>query len=208
MADDSQPIAVRVAEVVDGDTVRLRRAGYPRGDEVTVRLYGIDAPEAGQPYSRLAADALERMLNMPGELLLEVQHIDPYGRQVGLLYYERHGRKRSVNRQMIYAGYAYAYTWYGGKELGFRSVERDARRRQAGLWRSYRNRLGYDRPWHYRQERRAEEPEPARSSDGFRLDEKERAPERSDRKWEPPAIAAVVVILFLLALLGIAQCVG
>lgn len=202
MPDDSQPVPVRMTAVVDGDTVRLRRAGQPRGDEITVRLYGIDAPEAGQPYSRLAADALERMLNMPGELLLEVQHIDPYGRQVGLLYYERHGRKRSVNRQMIYAGYAYAYTWYGGNELGFRSVEGDARKRPAGLWRSYSNRQGYNRPWHYRQERRADE------RDGFRVDQPQRAPERSDRKWAPPAIAAAVVILFLLALLGIAQCVG
>ena len=99
-----------------------------------------------------------------------------------------------MNRQMLYLGMAYSYTWYGGNELGFRSVEGDARKRQAGLWRSYRNRQGYDRPWHYRQSQRA--------------DDTERAPERSDGKWAPAAIAAAVVILFLLALLGIAQCVG
>ena len=195
MADDSNPLAVLVTEIVDGDTVRLRRVGQPRGDEITVRLYGIDAPEAGQPYSRLAADALERMLNMPGALLLEVQHIDSYGRQVGLLYYERHGRKRSVNRQMIYAGYAYAYTWYGGKELGFWAVERYARRRRAGLWRSDRNRAGYDRPWHYRREQGAAEAELAE--------------ERSDGERLGAGIASVVIFLLLVALLlGIAQCAG
>ena len=195
MDDGSQPVPVRVTDVVDGDTVRVRRVGYPRGDEIVVRLYGIDAPEMGQPYSRMAADALARLLNGAGDLLLEVQHVDPYFRYVGLLYSRTAGRKRSVNRQMIYLGMAYSYTWYGGNELGFRSVEGDARKRQAGLWRSYRNRQGYDRPWHYRQSRRADEPE--------------RAPDRSDGKWLGVGALAVIVILLLLALmLGIGQCAG
>lgn len=203
MDDGSQPVPVRVRAVVDGDTVRLHRVGYPPDDEVTVRLYGIDAPEMGQPYSRLAADALARLLDRPGELLLEVLHVDPYYRQVGLLYLKSAGRKRSVNRQMIYLGMAYSYTWYGGNELGFRSVEGDARKRQAGLWRSYSNRQGYNRPWHYRQERREDSP------DGDRLDKRQRAPERSDGKWLGAGALAVVVILLLLALLlGIAQCAG
>ena len=147
--------SVRVVRVIDGDTVRLRYLKDPPGEEINVRLYGIDAPEAGQPYSRLATDALGLLVNLPGNLLLEVQHTDPYGRPVGLLYYAMHGRQHSINRQMLYAGHAYAYTLYGGDELGFQRIEGDAKRRRAGLWRNHHNRKGFNRPWHHRQELRA-----------------------------------------------------
>ncbi len=42
------------ANVIDGDTIRI--------DGVRVRLFGIDAPERGQPGSREATEHLRRLI--------------------------------------------------------------------------------------------------------------------------------------------------
>src|SRR5690606_13049559 len=46
--------------VSDGDTLRLAVTGQ---DEITVRLYGIDAPESKQSYGETAAQALARKVD-------------------------------------------------------------------------------------------------------------------------------------------------
>lgn len=68
----------RVVEVVDGDTIRV----LDDGDEVTVRLEGIDAPESDQPFS----DAATRYVTgaVVGERVCVVEHGEDYfGRTIG-----------------------------------------------------------------------------------------------------------------------------
>ena len=134
-------LAVQVQRVVDGDTVRVRRAGFWQllfpGDPIVVRLYAIDAPESGQKFGAEATGALRRLLRSGG-LMLEVCDYDRYGRLVGLLYHRSAGRDSSVNRQMVALGWAHAYTRYGGSELGIVEVERQAKKQRAGLWQSRR----------------------------------------------------------------------
>ncbi|MDE2970155.1 MAG: thermonuclease family protein [Chloroflexota bacterium] len=134
----SQP--VRVVNVVDGDTVDVVPARARRGGNVTrVRLWGIDAPEWDQPLGREATLALGNLLrDGPGVLRMEVFAYDQYARALGLLYWERDGRGRSVNRVMVGLGMAYTSrhrqgAWFR-KELGFYSEEADARRRNEGIW--------------------------------------------------------------------------
>lgn len=198
--------SVRVVRVIDGDTVRLRYLQDQSGEEINVRLYGIDAPEAGQPYSRIATDALALLVKLPGELLLEVHHTDPYGRPVGLLYYAENGRQYSLNRQMLYHGHAHAYILYGGEELGFRRIEGDAKRRRAGLWRNHRNRQGLDRPWHHRQEMRGTKQKavtpanPAKSADTQPV-QTDTAHQRRRGDWVGAAAVGFTVAVILLAAL-------
>lgn len=68
----------RCARAVDGDTVVVTRGG----EEVEVRLAGIDAPELDQafgPEAKRGAEAL--MLGQP--LIVEVESADPVGRLIG-----------------------------------------------------------------------------------------------------------------------------
>lgn len=131
---------MRVVNVVDGDTVDVVPARARRGGNVTrVRLWGIDAPEWDQPLGREATLALGNLLrDGPGVLRMEVFAYDQYARALGLLYWERDGRGRSVNRVMVGLGMAYTSrhrqgAWFR-KELGFYSEEADARRRNEGIW--------------------------------------------------------------------------
>jgi endonuclease YncB( thermonuclease family) len=54
----AQRFAGRVLDVTDGDTVIVARG---RG-QVTVRLFGIDAPEDTQPYGTESAAELSRLV--------------------------------------------------------------------------------------------------------------------------------------------------
>ena len=135
--------------VIDGDSIEC---DFKR-QRVRVRLYGIDAPELGQPGGADSADNLAAMTRR-GALMMEVMSYDRYGRLVGLLYPARRNRRDSLNLRMAREGQAYAYTRFGGAELGMRSVERDAQMAGRGIWRSSRD--GVERPWEYR--RRSREP--------------------------------------------------
>ncbi len=130
--------------VVDGDTIRCRAGGH----ETTVRLYGIDAPELEQLGGPDAADALESIIRGSEPLLMEVIDVDLYERDVGLLYARRSHRRDSVNIRMVREGYAYAFTRFGGREMGFRAAQHDARAARRGVWTG--SRAGGERPWNYR----------------------------------------------------------
>ena len=126
---------ISVERVVDGDTVRIRRGGlvgslFP-GPSVSVRLYGMDAPESDQKNGDRATDALRKMMRRGG-FRMEVMDTDRYGRVVGLLY--RGDRGKSVNYRMVEEGWAHAYVRYGGRELGMEEAEREAKRRKLGIW--------------------------------------------------------------------------
>ena len=155
---------VRVINVVDGDTVDVVPANARRGGEATrVRLWGIDAPEWQQPLGPEATRALNELFrDARGVLRMEVFAYDQYARALGLLYWDREGRGRSVNREMVLQGYAYTSRFRQGqsfrKALGFDAAEAEARRRRDGVW----GMKGGERelPWAYRSRQR--QPERAR----------------------------------------------
>ena len=136
-----------VRRVIDGDSLTI----WIDKEVREVRLYGIDAPEHGQQGADESRNALRQMLG--GQTFwAEHQHDDPYGRMVCLLYHQDRRRRDSVNLRLVREGYAYAYTKYGGEELGFRQAEADARQGRRGLWRDSRD--GGERPWNYRHRNR------------------------------------------------------
>lgn len=126
--------AIRVVRVLDGDTVIVE------GRKDHIRLANIDAPEsshgygkAGQPYSKASGDFLEkRVLNVTGVSIACLDR-DRYGRDVCELF--RDGR--SVNRELVEAGLAWANTSARGRYLrdstlvGLQQAARGSRR---GLW--------------------------------------------------------------------------
>ena len=119
MARSRPSESVRVIKVVDGDTLDVVPANARRGGEVTrVRLWGIDAPEWEQPLGPEATRALnEELRDARGALRMEVFAYDQYARAVGLLYWEKDGRGRSVNLAMVRQGYAYTSRFRQGQSF-------------------------------------------------------------------------------------------
>ena len=125
---------VRVAHVVDGDTIALENGQ-------SVRLVQIDAPEVRERecYGAEAASALERLLPPGTEVVLErdprLDAVDRYGR---LLRYVRRG-PLNVNVELVRRGAA--SVWFFEGERGRYAAEllraaRAARAEARGLWRA------------------------------------------------------------------------
>ena len=136
----------KVHHIIDGDSLEVKTED---GLITEIRLYGIDAPERGQPFANEARTGLYKMLGRQ-TFWLEEQHIDPYGHKVALLHHRDQSRRNSVNLRMIREGLAYAYTKYGGEELGFHQAQADARQGRRGIWE--KSDEGGERPWEHRRD--------------------------------------------------------
>ena len=128
--------------VVDGDTIKVKTN---EGD-LTVRLYGIDAPEIGQPLGEESAKTLRSMMEGEENEMWPVED-DKYGRSIGIVFPANQPRN-SYNAQLIRNGMAYWYQQYGGKEIGFDEIEAKARKERIGVWKE--SKKGGQRPWKYR----------------------------------------------------------
>lgn len=123
-AADEQQFTARVLAVEDGDTVRVRRG---LGD-VRIRIFGIDAPEATQPYGTEARDAARRLLQDRTAVVV-LKDVDQYGRLVAALSVDG----RDIGTELIAAGAAWNYAQFSQDER-FASLESDARDGKRGLW--------------------------------------------------------------------------
>lgn len=135
--DFSKLTACPVVRVIDGDTIVIND-----GNNVTVRLIGIDTPETVHPskpvqeYGKEASLFTKNLLK--GEkvyLVVDLQQgkTDKYDRTLGYVY--RFPDGLFVNAEIIRQGYGHAYTKYPFKYMEqFRQLERFAREAEKGLW--------------------------------------------------------------------------
>ncbi len=124
---------VRVARVIDGDTIEIET-----GERV--RYVGINAPESVDPRRRVEcfgkeASAFNRNLLEGKRIRLErdISDRDKYGRWLRFVYLED---GTFVNEALVREGYAHASSYppdISKKEL-FREAETDARESARGLW--------------------------------------------------------------------------
>ncbi|MFC3198047.1 thermonuclease family protein [Parapedobacter deserti] len=132
-----------VVHVADGDTFTLLI-----GDEQQrVRLHGVDCPERGQPYSRVATTFAKEML-ASGSVKVKEMNIDRYGRVVGVVYI---ADSINLNVRLLNEGLAWHYKAYDNDPL-WGAIESDAREARRGLW-SDSNAIA---PWRWRKGVRAE----------------------------------------------------
>lgn len=132
----------RVVRIADGDTVTVLVGG---DHQVKVRLFGIDAPERGQDYSRKSREALAELV-FEKEVRVVVHDKDRYGRTVGDIYIGN----TLVNEKMIRDGWAWNYVRYSHSKR-YAELEREAREAQKGLWAD----KAPVPPWEYRAHERA-----------------------------------------------------
>lgn len=131
---ETRSTTVRVARVIDGDTVRA-------DDGRRIRLLGIDAPEIGydgepsEPGAEAAREWLDQRIGGSSiELRLGPEEFDRYGRTLAWIYLPG---GELINQELLRAGHARLLTRYGlpadlSAELHQAAAE--ARVRQLGIW--------------------------------------------------------------------------
>jgi micrococcal nuclease len=135
--EPAQTGSVRVARVVDGDTIRVE---LPAGEE-PVRYIGVDTPESVKPgspvecFAKRASAFNERLVG--GErvrLVYDVERRDRYGRLLAYVYRARDGL--FVNAELVRRGYATVATFPPNvrHEREFRRLAKRARMSGLGLW--------------------------------------------------------------------------
>lgn len=118
-----EQFAVRV---IDGDTFVL-------SDGNKVRLIGINAPEKGEPYSRIATRELSNIvLNKCLVLEKGASDKDKYGRLLRYIYADG----KFANEIMIEKGLAKAFSYGNDTKYAeiFRLDEEEARKNRLGIW--------------------------------------------------------------------------
>jgi micrococcal nuclease len=96
----------RVVQVLDGDTIVVRRAG---GTDETIRLLGVDTPETHHPRKPVqcygpeaAAYTTRRLFGQVVQLEDDVERHDVYGRRLAYVYLDGH----TFERELLQKGYA------------------------------------------------------------------------------------------------------
>jgi micrococcal nuclease len=115
----------KAVSVHDGDTLRVLDAS---NREHTIRLAGIDAPEARQPFGTRARDELAAITK---GRTVEVFNGKPdkYGRTVARVEVDGH----DVGERLVREGLAWHYLTYSRDPM-LAAAEREAREAKRGLW--------------------------------------------------------------------------
>ena len=114
----------QVVGVRDGDTLSV----LVDKERITIRLEGIDAPSAGQPFYAQAKNALtEHAFGQTANVYVTGQ--DRFGRIVGIVTVGGH----IVNRELVAKGFA-RHDASSNSDRGLAVAQLVAQRAKAGLW--------------------------------------------------------------------------
>jgi endonuclease YncB( thermonuclease family) len=114
--------------VADGDSFVVRK----NGSEVSIRLWGIDAPEFDQPFSQASKNTLKDLLS--GKYMQIIpKDIDRYGRIVAVVNIGN----ITVNSALVESGSAWVHQYYCKEPVCeyWYELEEKARNDKSGLWR-------------------------------------------------------------------------
>jgi endonuclease YncB( thermonuclease family) len=114
----------RVLSVLDGDSLIVDL----EGEEVEIRLAGVNAPERDECHADPARDALRDAV--AGEVAIEIVSDDQFGRSVAGIWQGG----SFVNGVLVHEGHAIATTEEGPWSADLIASEDAARQSQAGLW--------------------------------------------------------------------------
>jgi endonuclease YncB( thermonuclease family) len=118
-----------VVGVTDGDTIKVMGS---HNKQVKIRLYGIDTPERGQPFSKKAKQFTSKLVY--GKVVeVEVMDTDRYGRTVAMIYAD----KILLNEKLLKAGLAWVYYQYCHEIIchAWADYQFAAKLDKRGLWR-------------------------------------------------------------------------
>lgn len=128
-----------VVGISDGDTIKVMRDGQ----QVTIRLYGVDTPEKKQAFGQAAKRFTAEVV--AGKMVdVKSVDIDRYGRTVGLVTVNGF----ILNQALVRSGNAWVYDRYCKKAFcaDWKGLETQARAARVGLWAD----PGAQAPWDWR----------------------------------------------------------
>lgn len=136
----------RVVGISDGDTIRV----LADGQQITVRLAEIDAPEKAQPFGTRSKQSLSDMC-FDKQARIATQGRDRYGRTIGRIYCFTPGVRTEVdaNAEQVRRGMAWVFDRYATDHALY-NLQDDARSARRGLWADQST----TPPWEWRKTRR------------------------------------------------------
>lgn len=138
----------RVVAVADGDTITVRDGAR----DVHVRLWGIDAPERGQPWSKRARDALVARALRRDARVVE-RGVDAYGRTLARVSVDG----TDLAEAQLRDGWAWVFRRYTD-DPALVTLEDAARAARRGLWAD----RDPEPPWRFRERERTAGGTPAK----------------------------------------------
>lgn len=141
-------VSGRIVSVHDGDTATLVTQ---EGRRITLRFYGVDAPELAthqwpeQAHAR-DAGAYMRKLILEHEVSVRLTGEKTYGRLVGEVFIEGH----SASRELVREGLGWWNQRYAQRDSDLQRLQESARASRKGLWRS----SAPEAPWDFRDRHR------------------------------------------------------
>lgn len=120
-----------VLSVHDGDTLRVRNE---QGRVINIRLWGVDAPEIGQPYGRASRNFLRNIAQGKRVEVIKAQEENSHRRLVCIVSLASSGV--SLQEELLKNGLAWVYDYHCRKAVckTWRQFQQQARRDRRGLW--------------------------------------------------------------------------
>ena len=120
---NQKEIQGKVIKIYDGDTMTV----IANNEKLSIRMFGIDAPEVKQKYGIESRDNLIKMCPLNSNVTLQVKDKDKYKRTVAVVLCN----EQNLNSKQVEAGFAWAYTDYS---WAFYSQQLKAESKKLGLW--------------------------------------------------------------------------
>jgi endonuclease YncB( thermonuclease family) len=116
----------KVIKIIDGDTYDILLEG---NTQLRIRMEGIDAPEKGMPYYKVAKNFLKDKCILQ-QVKVQVTGTDNHGRKLGYTYLED---GTELSREMLKAGLAWHFIKYNtDPELA--ALQMQAQEQKFGIW--------------------------------------------------------------------------
>lgn len=116
----------QVVGVLDGDTIEVLHDRKAQ----RIRLHGIDCPEKGQPFGKVAKWATSALV-FGRTVTIQSHDTDKYKRVVADIVL---ADATSVNQKLVKDGWCWWYRKYAPDDLVLEGFETEAREAKRGLW--------------------------------------------------------------------------